>query len=110
LVYENGGVPVVEIFYRADVPEQQRDEKTEYYSLVYTFAPEDSAFVLRQGHGWWDNESNCSRCDETVLVTVDSEAEVKRMYEEQRSNIIAMGFVYVPSGLWTIPAPASARG
>ena len=100
---------MVEIFYGANVPEQQRDEKTEYYSLVYTLAPGDS-FVIRQGHGWWDHVSNCSRCDETVLATVDSEAEAKRIYGEQRAKIIAMGFIHVPSGLWTVPAPASARG
>ena len=65
---------------------------------------------LRQGHGWWDHVSNCARCDETVLATVDSEAEAQRIYEEQRAKILAMGFVQVRSGRWTVPPPASARG
>ena len=100
---------MVEVFYETSVPEQQRDGKTEYYTLVYTHAPGES-FVVRQGHGWWDNESNCPRCDETVLGTVDTEAEAKRIYDEQRADLIRRGFVAVVSGLWTIPAPASARG
>ena len=100
---------MVEIFYRTNVPEEQQDGKAEYYSLVYDFAPGDS-FVLRQGHGWWDNVSNCSRCDEPVLATVDSEAEAKRTYEEARTKILSLGFAHIRSGLWTIPAPASARG
>ncbi len=100
---------MMQIFYATNVLEEQQDGKTEYYSLAYTFAPGDS-FVVRQGHGWWDNVSNCSKCDETVLATVDSEAETKRIYEEQRAKMVALGFVYVRSDLWTIPAPASARG
>jgi hypothetical protein len=100
---------MVEVFYRIDVPEKQRDEKTEYYTLTSMPVP-PSSVIIRQGHGWWDYVSNCSRCDETVLATVDSEAEANRIYGEQRANILALGFVYVPSGLWTIPAPASARG
>lgn len=99
----------VDIFYGTST-QDQLDEKTEYYSLVYTYAPEDSAFVLRQGHGWWDHVANCARCDTTVLATVDTESEAERMYEEQRAKILAMGFVQVRSGLWTIPPPPSARG
>jgi hypothetical protein len=100
---------MVEMFYANNVPEKQQDGKTEFYSLVYADAQGDS-FVIRQGHGWADFESNSSRCEETVLATVDSEAEAKRIYEEARAKILALGFVYVRSGLWTIPAPASARG
>ena len=100
---------MVEIFYDTKVPEEQRDEKTEYYSLaLMPVTPVRS--VIRHGHGWWDRVSNCSRCDETVLATADSESEAKRIYGEQRAKIIAIGFVHVRSGLWTVPAPAAARG
>ena len=51
-----------------------------------------------------------SRCDTTVLATVDAEVEAKRIYGEQRANLSNRGFVAAVSGLWTIPAPASARG
>jgi len=100
---------MAEVFYSIDVPEEQRDEKTEYCTLTLMLVP-PASFVIRQGHGWWDHVSNCSRCDETVLATVDSEAEAKRIYSEQRASLIARGFVYVRSGLWTVPAPAAARG
>ena len=99
---------MVEVFYGTNVPEQQQNAKTEYYTLTHMFVP--SSFIVRQGHGWWDHVSNCSRCDETVLATVDSEAEANRIYGEQRAKILALGFAHVRSGLWTIPAPASARG
>ncbi len=98
---------MVEVFYEA--PEQQRDEKTEYYTLTYMFVPPDS-FVVMQVHGWWNHESNHSRCDTTVLATVDAEIEAKRIYGEQRANLLARGFVSAVSGLWTVPAPASAHG
>jgi hypothetical protein len=100
---------MVEVFYRINVPEEQRDEKTEYYTLTLMLVT-PASLVIRQGHGWWDHVSDCSRCDETVLATFDSEAKANRMYGEQRAKILALGFVHVPSGLWTIPAPASARG
>jgi hypothetical protein len=51
-----------------------------------------------------------SRCDTTVLATVDAEVEAKRIYGEQRANLLNRGFVAAVSGLWTIPAAASARG
>lgn len=47
---------MVEVFYRINVPEEQRDEKTEYYTLTYMFVPLDS-FVVMQIHGRWDEES-----------------------------------------------------
>jgi hypothetical protein len=100
---------MVEVFYGTSVAEHLRDEKTEYYTLTLMSVPPASV-VIRQGHGWWDFVSNCSRCDETVLATLDSESEANRIYEEQRAGLIARGFVHVPSGLWTVPAPASARG
>jgi hypothetical protein len=100
---------MVEVFYRINVPEEQRDEKTEYYTLTYMFVPLDS-FVVMQIHGWWDEESNHSRCETTVLATVAAEVEAKRIYGEQRIGLLGGGFVNVCSGLWTTPAPASARG
>ena len=51
-----------------------------------------------------------SRSDTTVLATVDAEVEAKRIYGEQRANLLNRGFVAAVSGLWTISAPASARG
>jgi hypothetical protein len=42
---------MVEVFYGTSVPEQQRDEKTEYYTRTYMFVPPES-FVVMQIHGW----------------------------------------------------------
>ena len=100
---------MVEVFYGTSAPERQQDEKTEYYTLTYMFVPPDS-FVVMQVHGWWDQESNHSRCDTTVLATVDAEGEAERIYGEQRVSLLGSGFVKAVSGLWTVPAPASARG
>jgi hypothetical protein len=100
---------MLEVFYGTSVPELQRDEKAEFYTLVCAFAPTES-FVVMHRHGWWDHETNCSRCDETVLATVESEVEAKRIYGEQRAKLLSMGFVHARSGLWTVRASAFARG
>jgi hypothetical protein len=100
---------MVETFYATDIREEQEKPETEYYTLVLDAAPRD-CYVVTQVHGWWDHELNCSKCKNLVLGTVDVELEAKRIYSEQRASLIARGFVYVRSGLWTIPAPASARG
>jgi hypothetical protein len=40
-----------------------------------------------------------SRCDTTVLATVDAEVEAKRIYGEQRANLLNMGLVAAVSGV-----------
>jgi hypothetical protein len=100
---------MVETFYATDIREEQLNPETEYYTLVLAAAQGDSC-VVTQDHGWWDHELNHSKCDRLVLGTVDVESEARRIYSEQRASLIARGFVYVRSGLWTVPAPASARG
>jgi hypothetical protein len=85
---------MIEVFYRANVPEEQRDEKTEYYTLV--FIPiRPGFFIVSQHHGWWDPELQRSRHAGTQLMTIDeplSEAEGRRIYLEQRSHILSLGF------------------
>jgi hypothetical protein len=100
---------MVEVFYGTNVPEHQRDEKTEYYTLTYMFVPPES-FVVMQIHGWWDYELNQSRCDTTVLATVDEGVQAERLYGEKRANLLSTGFVAAVSGLWTTPPRGSARG
>jgi hypothetical protein len=53
-----------------------------------TCAPDRRTWAI---HGWWDHESTMSRCDTTVLATVDAEVEAKRIYGEQRANLLNRG-------------------
>src|ERR1035438_5522074 len=94
---------MVEVFYGTNVPEQQRDEKTEYFTITHMFVPPGS-FGVMQIHGWWDRESNHSQCNTTVLATVDAEVEAERIYGEQRANLLSRGFAATASGLWTTPS------
>jgi hypothetical protein len=98
-----------ETFYATDIREEQEKPETEYYTLVFAAAQGD-CYVVTQDHGWWDHEQNCSKAGQLVLGSVDVELEARRIYSEQRASLIARGFIYVRSGLWTVPAPASARG
>jgi hypothetical protein len=86
---------MVELFYREDA--KTEDERAEYYALILTPLPGDT-FVLVQLHIWWDEEQDRLQRSEPVLLMLDVEAEAERVYQEQRSGLMRLGFTKVLQG------------
>jgi hypothetical protein len=85
---------MVEVFYRTTVTEEQQDVTTEFYSITF-IAIGAGAFVVTQYHGWWNHELQRSQYDALQLNTMGepvTESEGWRIYSEQRSHILELGF------------------
>ena len=65
---------------------------------AYTHALPADAFFLVQLHIWWDEEQNRLQRSEPVLAMFDPEAEDEGVYQEQRSDIMRLGFTKVLQG------------
>jgi hypothetical protein len=86
---------MVELLYRENA--KTEDERTEYYGLILLSLPGDT-FYLGHFHVWWDEEQNRAQRNEPVLQLFDDEAEAERIYQEQRSGIVGLGFTKVLQG------------
>jgi hypothetical protein len=90
---------MVETFYRTNILEEQRDEKTEYYSLAL-FAVAANFFTVSKHHGFWSEELQHPVLNRIVFNTLEeplSFAEAEKAYAEQRAYLARTGFVHAIS-------------
>jgi len=86
---------MVELLYREDANTEHA--RAERYALVSMALP-DGTFFLVQLHMWWDGEQNRLQRSEPVLQMIDAKEEAERIYHEQRSHLLGMGFNKVLQG------------
>ena len=87
-----------EVFYKTSVPEEQDDEKAEYYRLTLHNDSTTDLWVVTQYHGYWDEELKEATVTQQMLNTSGDptiESDAREIYDAARAHIAGNGFAHL---------------